>query len=189
MDVAHDTDSQTLNITAPSGKDARIFTLFDMWSVHYLQRGVDINHCDPYHDFYRLTATPNLDAPEATIEFESPTQGARPITMTMRILQTLNNDVLNVQWNYKDMGNAPKTPFEVPEAIINVNRKDLAHRNLSDFVVITNNTGPAIISIVKNGQKQYELQGFLLDEFLNYIETMAYTANQPMNGVIGAFDQ
>lgn len=46
-----------------------------------------------------------------------------------------------------------------------------------------------MISIMRDGEKQYEIRGFMLDEFLNYIDTMAYTAAAPMSGLLGALDQ
>lgn len=33
------------------------------------------------------------------------------------------------------------------------------------------------------------MKGFLLGEFLNWIDSMAYTAAYPMNGIIGALEQ
>jgi hypothetical protein len=106
--------------------------------------------------------------------------------MNMAILES---GVLNLKWNYQDTQGVRKA-FEVPRSIIDVDRTKLkAGAKLSDHIVMSSNTGPTIISIVKDGVKQYELEGFLLSDFLNFIDTMAYTASEPMNGLIGAIDQ
>lgn len=104
-------------------------------------------------------------------------------------LSILASGALNVKWNYKDLASAEKKPFEIPQPIIDVDRSQLkAGAKLSDYVSITHNTGPVIISILKDGVKQYEIQGFLLATYLNYIDSVAYTST-PFNGIMGVIEQ
>lgn len=78
----------------------------------------------------------------------------------------------------------------MPDSIINVNRNNLkSGAKLSDFISLSQNTGVAVITIKKDGVHQYELKGFLLHDFMNYIESTAFTAYSPMNGIIGAIEQ
>lgn len=185
--VTHDEYQDTLVIHPRSDQNPADFTFFNMRSIHYLERGVDINHCDPYHDYYYYEGQPDLSSNYAKVEFKSRTETFKAMLMEFRVLES---GVLNVKWNYNNSHEALREPFEVPKEIIDVDRTKLkVGAKVSDFVVLTQNAGNAIISIVKQGVKQWEIQGFLLDEFLNYIDSMAYTAEYPMNGIIGALEQ
>lgn len=123
----------------------------NMRSIHYLQRGVDINPCDPYHDYYMYEGgEPDLSSNYAEVEFRSRTEAAKRISMRLRVLESDSGTVLNVNWNYANQSDMPRTPFEVPSEIINVDRTKLkAGAKLSDYVVLTQNAGNAIVSIVK----------------------------------------
>lgn len=79
-------------------------------------------------------------------------------------------------------------PFEVPKEVIDVDRTKLKQgAKLSDFVSVTKQD--LSIAVIKNGVKQFELLGFILDKYFNFFEVMAHTAAAPASGLIGAIEQ
>lgn len=134
-----------------------------MRSVHYLQRGVDVNHCFLYNDYYTYEGEPDLSRNTAQVKFTSPSKAYPDLTMSFSLLDRHNTEtdaVLNIQWTYSDQ--SKKKPFEVPNSIIN-NRDILDTKaKLSDFISLDKNTGVAMITIKKNGVEHYQLEGFLM---------------------------
>jgi len=80
-------------------------------------------------------------------------------------------------------------PFEVPQSIIDVDRTKLKDgAKLSDFITITNASGPVVINVNDGATNVYTLNGFVLDQFLNYIDGTAHVSDASV-GLIGLFEQ
>lgn len=73
LNVTYDKDMSLLNITARDDQNPSDFQFINMTSVHYLQRGVDINHCDQYHDYYSPSGEPDLSGNMVSFDLSSGT--------------------------------------------------------------------------------------------------------------------
>jgi hypothetical protein len=159
-----------------------------MSSIQYLKKGRDLNLCDLSTDFYKIDgAAPDLSSNTATMKLVSTTSAALPLTMTFNLF---DSGVLNIKWTYTDQKSAKKVPFEVPASIINVDRTKLKQAGkLSDVLSISGGVqGPVVIDVLDAGKSVYTLNGFLLDQYFNYIAGTAHVSTQTM-GLLGLFEQ
>lgn len=85
----------------------------DLKSLHYLQKGVDINFCDISTDFYYLDDPnfPDMTSNNATMNLVSRTKALKPITVQMSILE---NEIVSIHWTYRNPQDVKQAPFEVP---------------------------------------------------------------------------
>ena len=89
-------------------------------------------------------------------------------------------------WTYAN-STGVKTPFVVPSDIIDVDRLDLEPTAaLSKFVKLTQGaTGGAKVSITNDaGTNYYDLNGLILSEYYNYIESVVHTKGQGVLGLL-----
>lgn len=75
LTATYDDTASTLSIAAQAA-------FMNIERIHYLQKGVDFNLCDPSTDFYTTDKIPELTGPTATMLLTSTTAAAKPITMT-----------------------------------------------------------------------------------------------------------
>ena len=139
---------------------------------------------------------PELTGNNVTFNLTSMTPDAlRDLTMSISLLKA---GTVNIKYTYSNMTGVTKAPFEVPAAIIDVNRTDLHPTGkLSDFVTMTQADATSPLSIdIKNGNTTsvFTLNGFLLGENINVMNTTAKTYVVAPNdgsykGVMGLSEQ
>jgi hypothetical protein len=174
---AYDAANNTLNITSTDGSSINFFNLN---SIQYGNSALDVNLCDPSTQYYRTSdgKLPDLTGNSATFNLTSGTPDAlRDLTMTMSLLA---GGSVNIKYTYANT-TGTKAPFEVPSDIIDVDRS-VAGLNqtgvLSDFVSCTqaDPAGPLKCEVSNGkGAKRFSLNGFLLAENLNVMDTIAHT--------------
>jgi hypothetical protein len=151
--------------------------------VHYLQKGVDFNLCDPTTDFYTITDLPDLTKSSVSMTLTSTTKAARDLQMVLTVLST---GVLNMKWTFAKAEQGVKIPFQVPADIIDVDRTAAQDKKLSDIVTVTKD--PLTITVKDMlGQDMYKLNGMQLGELFNHIDASFYTSG-PTKGLIGLFE-
>lgn len=188
-------DGSVVSLTAAFDDKANTLTVsgginpFDMERMHYLQKGVDLNLCDPSTDFYTTDKIPDLSGSFAQMDLTSATKGARPLTMNFTIF---DSGVINVNWTYTKQEDGVKVPFNVPSDIIDVDRTASKDKKLSDFVTITKDQTSGAVSVtILDIYKQpaYTLNGFQIDELFNHIDQTVHTDKNHFKGVLGIFEQ
>lgn len=179
---AYDDLSKTFNITGPVP-----FTTLER--IHYLKKGTDLNFCDPASDFYTTATIPDLSGSFASMNLTSSTAAALPITMNFTLK---DSGLLNIKWSYTAKPNGTKTPFEVPQEIIDVDRTPSKDKKLSDRVTITQDPTSGIVSVSvmdSNSMTAYTLNGFQLSDYFNHIDATIHTNKAHFKGVLGIFEQ
>lgn len=119
----------------------------------------------------------------------STTTAAKPLTMNFtRFSET---GIVRVKWSYTTQDKDMKTPFEVPQEIIDVSNLK-ADGVLADVVAITKDqtSGQVIVTINDaNKNAQYTLNSFQLSEYLNVIGGTVHTEKSTFTGIMGIFEQ
>ena len=146
LTVSYKATNKTLVMTSP--KDAASKVQFNAFHrLHYLQKDVDLNLCDPQSDGYTLDKVPDLTGPTASMLLTSKTEAAKPINMTFALLET---GVVNIQWNYNDT--TGEMPFSVPLEIVSPDMT-LGKGALAEHIVIAAASDAPTTVTVLNSQK------------------------------------
>lgn len=101
LETNYDSQRKTLNISAPSYKDKSVYTFFEMKSIHYLRTGKDLNRCSLMMNYYSYpnTAVPDFSGSTSTISMSS--QKATNLVDLDVNFKVLQQDLLQVRWDYK----------------------------------------------------------------------------------------
>lgn len=84
-------------------------------------------------------------------------------------LAVLKSGALSVHWDFLDMSEGKKKPFEVPTDIVDTKRDDVAESvALSDWVSV-GQKGESLVTIKSgaSGVEVFNLQGLILNDYLN----------------------
>jgi len=157
--------------------------------IHYLQKGVDLNLCDPTTDFYTTADTPDLSKATASMKLTSTTKAADDLLMRLTVLDT---GVVNIKWTYDVLQPDKKQPFEVPQDVIDVDRTASKDKKLSDYVTVLKDPATSAVTIKvldANKAPAYTLNGFQLANHFNLIDSTVHTDKSNFKGVMGVFEQ
>jgi len=74
-----------------------------------------------------------------TIHLENNVNTAHPdIDLTITVTES---EMVNIKWNYAKKPATVKTPYEIPESIINIDMKPAKNIDMEDYVRISNVVG------------------------------------------------
>lgn len=182
----YDADRKSLNISMGNGG----VDFFNLKDVHFGTTGMDLNLCDG-SQYYRTKdgLLPDLTANNVSVVLESMTPHAsRDLTLNLTML---SNGAINLHWTYQNFTDV-KTPFEVPQDIIMLNRTVTNTTGiLSDFVTITQAVDQPMSLVVnsRNGSPVWTLNGMQLGEHINVIDAKAHTTPTDFRGVLGLAEE
>jgi hypothetical protein len=186
-------DMKTLTLMDQYGFALNVFNL---QAVYFGNSAIDSNQCTNYkQDFYRFTNFP-VDLSSSYVygqmlesqEFKNSTEHDTP--MLSMTLYEGRGAFIDIQWsNYgsveknREQAKPPLDPHPVYGRV--------STRPLSTYVAITQPDGEGFhISVsTEQGTLVYELNGFVLDEYNEYVDATVHVKNtDPFRGIIGLGD-
>jgi hypothetical protein len=178
--------AETLTIKKTDGTPIDLGLLKD---IHFGTSATDLNLCDISSQYYKVSGNAiDLTGVTAKTTLTSMTTKALlpDLELTLTLLKT---GVVNVHWTYADKTSAP---FEVPTDIIQPNKDQVSTtETLSMYVAVTNPAGEGAIAItIMNGDSTqvFKLNGMILSQYLNVIDTTAVT-KKGSKGIMGLFER
>jgi alpha-glucosidase (family GH31 glycosyl hydrolase) len=179
--------AETLTIKTTDGSPIDLGTLKD---IHFGTSALDLNLCDISSQYYKVSGDP-LDLTGVTTKATLTSLTTKALLPDLELTLTLlETGVVNVHWTYADT--SASAPFEVPTDIIQPNKDKVSTTSTLDkFVSITNPAGEGAIAIsIMNGATTqiFNLNGMILSQYLNVIDTKAVT-KKGSKGILGLFER
>jgi hypothetical protein len=123
-----------------------------------------------------VVTSPDLTKSETQAELKHSSGILPNLVVNMKVMKS---EIVNIKWSWKrdstnKLPEGIREPYEIPNDIVDTNL-DLSTTPLSKYLVV--NETPFTLKVVNDGATLFSIDGFIYDQYLNWIKATAMTAS------------